>query len=847
MQNSAIRPQVVDSLLKAWRSGQTWTPALLSAIDDNASAPPDSTLRNVEVQRAILDYMALERGATTLETANPSVPVQGLAITWQGLSVTGATIVDGLDLSGLHFDHPMTFAHCRFGGVIDFSGARLGPVNLAGSSFFLLEADAAHFSGDLELDSIWCLAVNLRGATIDGLLLLDRAMIVLQLFSQFREMILPLLTGPEAEILARAPNRRNARPLDWYEWALMTTQGPVPPSGSKQPSFAGIRESLLQVLRRFKSAETIPLELAVASLQRRMFGEGSVERPHDHEIAEWITSVSEWAGAAERALVAGEKLVSIIGSQKPPRQRDTIAVVADNLKCTANVFLRRDFTSFGQLNLFGASIGAGLSIDSARLFGLGESAIDGSRMRAGRLHFFNCSIAGTVELAGVSVDGALAFNRSTIRHFATPAVAVSLNGAVAADIFLRHRTRFLGKVDLIGAQSEGDLDLSGAYFFNPRGSSIVAERISVRSQTFVRLGFGSVGSTTFSQGRFGGDFVCVGGAFSVKDGDALNLEGAEIHGVLDMSAITRLQGRLNLTDTKADAFCDDCSGWGTREPLGGLSWSAKPRGEVTALLNGFTYARFTNRQGRLTPTDAKCRIAWLKSQPDKHWQREMQPQPWEQCARVLALMGHADEARKVLYERERLRTKYQSTGFWQKFGRAILDLASGYGYYNFRALWWSFGWVLAGAVVFLLAHRSDLLERAPETLPIARTKPLAPTEAESGETIVQPDFHAFWYSLDTFVPVVDLRQAIYWIPKPIDADDGNREAMLMLRQVLPGELQLTAASVNQGASILSSVTATFTTWTGLLWLWTWFQIIGGWVLTTIAVLGFTGALERRNS
>jgi hypothetical protein len=44
-------------------------------------------------------------------------------------------------------------------------------------------------------------------------------------------------------------------------------------------------------------------------------------------------------------------------------------------------------------------------------------------------------------------------------------------------------------------------------------------------------------------------------------------------------------------------------------------------------------------------------------------------------------------------------------------------------------------------------------------------------DAASGELVKgYPKFHALAYSLDVFVPVVDLHQAAYWLP---DANEGT--------------------------------------------------------------------------
>ena len=77
----------------------------------------------------------------------------------------------------------------------------------------------------------------------------------------------------------------------------------------------------------------------------------------------------------------------------------------------------------------------------------------------------------------------------------------------------------------------------------------------------------------------------------------------------------------------------------------------------------------------------------------------------------------------------------------------------------------------------------------------------------------QPKFCAMVYSLDMFVPLVDLRQANYWLP------NGNRGAEVFK---LKG-LRLR--------------------WGDLLCFYMWVHIIFGWIFTTLFVVGLTGLIR----
>ncbi len=75
-------------------------------------------------------------------------------------------------------------------------------------------------------------------------------------------------------------------------------------------------------------------------------------------------------------------------------------------------------------------------------------------------------------------------------------------------------------------------------------------------------------------------------------------------------------------------------------------------------------------------------------------------------------------------------------------------------------------------------------------------------------------FNPLVYSFDTFTPVIDLHQEGTWIP---DASKGQ-------------EISLPPFKMRQGE---------------LLRIYFWFQIIAGWILTSLWVAGFTGLVRNQ--
>jgi hypothetical protein len=77
-----------------------------------------------------------------------------------------------------------------------------------------------------------------------------------------------------------------------------------------------------------------------------------------------------------------------------------------------------------------------------------------------------------------------------------------------------------------------------------------------------------------------------------------------------------------------------------------------------------------------------------------------------------------------------------------------------------------------------------------------------------------PKFQAFVHSLDTLLPIVDLKQKGYRLP-----------------------------NANQAENLIRGISFR---WGGLLRIYLWVHILFGWILTTLWVAGFTGIVRRLN-
>ena len=80
-----------------------------------------------------------------------------------------------------------------------------------------------------------------------------------------------------------------------------------------------------------------------------------------------------------------------------------------------------------------------------------------------------------------------------------------------------------------------------------------------------------------------------------------------------------------------------------------------------------------------------------------------------------------------------------------------------------------------------------------------------------------PKFGALVYSLDVFVPLVDLHQATYWLPNAKFGDKLFKSELFGMSMPTSGDL---------------------------LRLYMWCHILSGWILTTLLFVGLSGFVKR---
>lgn len=536
---------------------------------------------------------------------------------------------------------------------------------------------------------------------------------------------------------------------------------------------------------------------------------------------------------------------------------------ADGAKALHLLF-REGFISSGTVRLLLAEIRGDIDFSKAQLNNE-RRALFADRIKVGGSVFLreDFTAAGAVRLIGASITGDLVciggkFNGT---ERALQAAGLKLDGYV----YLGDGFRAEGSVGLKGAQIHGNLDCSGGSFC-AKQSSLKGEAMRIGRDLLLSKGFEAAGEVNLSRSEIGGEFKAGGGRFLGGD-QSLNIRRTRISGDASLNNEFESAGALNLGGTRIGgnlSFTDASIGGKVllnRARVGGTlywcklrSFDAGSRLDLTSAdvdvlnmdenswkkpeaieLDDFEYDAFTGLPRERGPG---FWTRWLERQPSRYLSWDFRPQPFEQLAKVLAGMGHEDEARAVRIEKRNRQVAHNRrhaprlptplgrllkflAGFWDKLIGSLID----YGHSPGKAVLWLGAVILLGAMIFhdqaklgVMAPAHPLVFKEAMdggSIPkeCARNWVHFPKDIEAECKKAMPaeysEFHPLWYSMDVAVPLVNLRQQSDWSPRVVTYDTGEPHLL--------GNL--------------------------VRW-WEWIETLTGWLLSLLFVSAVGGIIRR---
>ncbi len=554
---------------------------------------------------------------------------QPVKVHHRGIQVHAAQIADALDLAFVTVPFPLAFINCVFASEINLHNAQHEALYLRASRTAAIVADGLKVRGDLFLDAGNAEdEVRLAGAEIGGNLLSD--------FATFKRGLLA--------------------------------------DGIKVNGYMSFRAGNAEDEVRLAGAEIGGNLLCDdASFKRGLLADGIKVNGY----------MSFRAGNAEGEVrLAGAYIRGDFNCSKAIfNNPGGIALLADGIKVSGDVFVCDEFKAEGEVRLVGADIGKNLEC--------GSGTFKNSRGIA--LLADGIKVSGDVSLrAGFNAEGEVRLIRADIgRNFKCDTGtfnnvgrdALSADGIkVVGDVLLIRGFYAEGEVRLVGAHIGENLLCDEGVFENGRRIALNASGVSVTGSVFLRNRFGVEGEVRLAGAHISGNLDCRDVEFTPDS--RVNISQASVTGTLLWRGVRWNLGSkrqaepnspeplLNLAHTSVGSVSDDKNSW----PIGRLR------------LDGFVYSRFADASD-----DAKSRLEWLSWQEPGFW-----PRPYLQLAKVLREVGDDSGARRVFVALENSRRKNPNLSWWSRRWAGALRVTIGYGYQPLLAGWWVALFVIIG-------------------------------------------------------------------------------------------------------------------------------------------------------
>ncbi len=484
------------------------------------------------------------------------------------------------------------------------------------------------------------------------------------------------------------------------------------------------------------------------------------------------------------------------------------SIAADGIQVKGDIVLDQGFTANGTVSIPNATIGGNLECADAMLNGpiyaegLHGVALEASKVVVKKNVFLTDTTQvdekmlfianGTVSLRGATISGNLACTGAQLNGPADAngprGVALDASGMVVHENvlldckFQDKRIPFTanGTVSLIGATISGDLDCTAASLRGPvyeegsPGAALQASNIVVKGNVvfcgmavFMEGAFREDMTTAFTVDGFvslagatiSGNLECARAAFTPSNKyNSLYAERLTVSGFFVFGPFSRPVGKISLEFAHVRILADDENAWGE-----GLN------------LHQFTYDVLLNR----FKGDVAIRLAWLDKQlPELSGKdgdgRQFRPQPWRQLRNAYSEAGYAADSREVAIKFEhRRRHCGQITGVaWVL--HLIYGFFTSYGYRPQWLLYWSIGvWLSCAALYDYDAYRNKFAPADSSIYedPSCRAAASAVNDAMPANQVFTPPcggnyptFSPLVYSLNVFLPIIELGQETAWAP-----------------------------------------------------------------------------------
>ncbi|MDV7339833.1 hypothetical protein RYZ26_09530 [Terasakiella sp. A23] len=439
---------------------------------------------------------------------------------------------------------------------------------------------------------------------------------------------------------------------------------------------------------------------------------------------------------------------------------------------------------FKELNLIGSIISHGLYLSGSHLKNKNKISncifADGLTIHGHAFLRNNFKSNGCIRLLNAKIEGNLDLDGAIISSGPNVDDITSLFAdglTIGGAIFLRNGFKASGIIRLPGATLSSNLEIDNAeisYNLNDDNKNCIeADNISIDGSLFLRNNLSCKGHIHITNGTIKGDLEI----WDAQINGDLNLRNTRTNQRLVFKSVTcDSTSRISLNHAFSDVLQDDLKSW---------------QGFKEIHLDGFEYNHLHRR------ASGRQQITWLQKMPEEKYF----PQPYEQLAKVLKTDGHLRDARNVLVEKQKQLFKHGNVTWlhrvWLFFTRYLIA----FGYRPWNVIPYILLIFILGENIFLQAHKNNYIVPA---------NPKVSMEMAKGKKTLEeimptyPTFIPLIYSVDSFLPFVELDQEKYWMP------DGKNTS---------------------GWGLATRI-------------YRWFHIAMGWFLSTLLVAGLAGLVKK---
>jgi hypothetical protein len=266
------------------------------------------------------------------------------------------------------------------------------------------------------------------------------------------------------------------------------------------------------------------------------------------------------------------------------------------------------------------------------------------------------------------------------------------------------------EVDLIGANIEDQLDMSGSKF----NGLMDMDSLQIDGHLFMNDSAEFVKDVSLVFSDLNGSLDLSRSTFASFD-----LTGTQIRGELVLNDTKWFEGaQLVLTNTTVGILKDTEEAWPGKLDL-----------------NSFTYASWRRVPKNGNPVDRDpFNVSWFKSWLAR--QEQYAPQPYEQLANVLLKEGYETKSRDILVaSRERQRDE---APWLNKVWLTLLQFSIGYGYRIYYAFLWAGLLIILGALVLMISKSSPYKGKLADSMLYSVDRLLPAIELHHGNDVKEP-------------------------------------------------------------------------------------------------------------